>query len=236
MAESPLTDKDWLSTILEEYKTIRAEIIHLQQAQKTTISIGITAILLMLGWGINSLEEHNFFVALVVFDFAVPVLSYLVLFLWAGDVERMVRNGFFLSKREKKVNSLFEKLDKSSPLIWEQWIRSPKIEKKANPVVQYLYKAVLAIFIGIPIASTLIFISIAWYVSSGNNLIPITETQGSTSLPVSSLSQVSVPVNYLWLDSSVIGLALNLIVALEMLWRWYRWGRSLLNYGERFNN
>ncbi|ODS36129.1 hypothetical protein BEH94_01855 [Candidatus Altiarchaeales archaeon WOR_SM1_SCG] len=111
---------DWLSVIMEEYKSLREESLTAMQTQQSILRFGTATLGIVLAAGLNLWEKS--LLPEFVFLFLIPLLSYLVIIIWVGEVERMIRAGTFLAQLEKKVNKAFG--GKPEALTWESWLRT----------------------------------------------------------------------------------------------------------------
>lgn len=69
----PLNAKDWLSVVMEEYKSVRQEYLAAIQAPQSILNFGIAASAFILGAGINLWEK--LFVSEVIFLFIAPIIT-----------------------------------------------------------------------------------------------------------------------------------------------------------------
>ncbi len=109
---------DWLEVVMEEYKNLRKESLTSMQMQQSILSLGAATVGVALSsafatWDRSPLPEFLFL-------FLVPILIYLIVLVWLGEVGRMFRAGHFLSKLEEKVNREFS--EKGLALSWETWL------------------------------------------------------------------------------------------------------------------
>ncbi len=74
----------------------------------------------------------------IIFILLLPTLSISILFLWLGEVHRMIRMGLFLVELEKKINAKL----KEDTLRWEQYIRQPAVK------IRYPEIFVICLFLG----------------------------------------------------------------------------------------
>ena len=116
----------------------------------------------------------------IIFILLLPTLSITILFLLLGEVQRMVRAGFFLMELEKKINAEL----KEDVLHWEQYISQPVVRIRYPEIfVFFLFLGASFFFplfgvfimretlcwkylIGIPIADILIHLVIAYLIYS----------------------------------------------------------------------
>ena len=142
---------DWLFVAIEEYKALRMEILNSIKLQYLTVQIGLTAIgvlLVLLSTFLNKKYLPQIFLLILT-----PAASYITLFLWMGEVERMVRAGIYIHSREKYMSTLFKGMP--SPLNWETWLREP-VSNGVDRHIAANYKSVIALYLGAAVTSILI--------------------------------------------------------------------------------
>jgi hypothetical protein len=151
-------DKVYLSTMLEEYKTLRDEskqaIVNMFAALQ--LGAGFVGVVLAAGftqWGKSAA------ITVVVFMVIVPLLATFSMFIWLGEAIRLKRAGDYLAFLEQKVGLLFSTsgaephpmkervrllqkevetkfglmsspIDLIDPLGWEQWLRNTRSHAK----------------------------------------------------------------------------------------------------------
>src|ERR1700752_4289026 len=101
---------DDLEIRLEEYKTLRQEVLTAINNRISILSFGVASISLILYAGITNYRpakpedaaSNTLFVGLVLF-LAIPVVAVFVLRIWLGEYERSQRAGTFLVTIERKV-------------------------------------------------------------------------------------------------------------------------------------
>lgn len=111
---------EWLTPALEEYKSLRAESLASMANQQSTLRIGIGAVGVVIAAGFNLWEKT--LLPDVIFLIYNPVICYLALLIWVGEVARMMRAGYYLSRLEKKINASFPEIE--NVLSWENWINT----------------------------------------------------------------------------------------------------------------
>ena len=144
-------NQQWLTAILEEYKSLRTESLSSMTNQQSTLRYAVTAIGVSLTLAFNLKDSTARFAA---FSLFVPVLSLVFYVLYANEFARMVRVGRYIDCVENTINAIFKEMH--PPLGWEQWL-----EKRVNgrkPRLPF-YFAVPALF-----ALSSVFSSImAWH-------------------------------------------------------------------------
>lgn len=138
---------DWISVVMEEYKTLRAESLTAIQMQQSVLRFGAAILGIVLATGINVWDKP--LLTSFIFLFLTPAISYLLIIVWMGEVERMVRAGKFLVLIEEKVNTVFGRTQKA--LEWESWLHTKKNGK--TPQVIWNYASIVSIFLSISLAS-----------------------------------------------------------------------------------
>jgi hypothetical protein len=127
---------------LEDYRTIRDELLGAISNQHMALTFGTGALVAALGAGFLSWNQS---VAPAIFFGVVP-LSWWILTMWLGEVVRMLRAGQFCFDQEQLINESIRSLDPSLPnaLRWESWVRqsSPPFQK-----VAWTYVSVALLFL-----------------------------------------------------------------------------------------
>ncbi len=141
---------DWLSIVMEEYKTLRTESIESMKMQQSILQYGAATMGIIIIAGFNVWDKPN--LSEIVFLFFLPAVVYLVSIIWTGEVARMFRAGSFLSELENKVNAEFT--DKREALFWESWLlKQQKNGKTPHQFVCAHYIAIYCLFSIVSIAS-----------------------------------------------------------------------------------
>ncbi len=139
---------NWLSVVIEEYKTLRSESLASMQTQQSILRFGTAAIAVIIATGFNLWKTSP--LAEVIFLLFTPITVYLVLTIWMGEVARMMRAGIFLVKLEEKINKEFK--DKPKALSWENWLRETQHDGKI-PQLRWNYYAIISLFFLMALAS-----------------------------------------------------------------------------------
>lgn len=115
---------DWLTLAMEEYRTIRAEILDSIKIQHTILQYGMTVISAIALAGFSVWKTHPV-VAIAVFLGLLPVTISFIGITWAGEVGRMFRAGSFLLVREHQISShvcaVSVSPEQPPALVWETW-------------------------------------------------------------------------------------------------------------------
>lgn len=123
-----------ISTILEEYKALRAEILAQFQNRNQTLSFGSAALALLVSAGVTAVKESKAVVELCWVAHFVPMLFIpsvcgFITISWLIDSATIARIGSYIAAREREINNLFSNANNPTrPLYWETWLRS------SNPV------------------------------------------------------------------------------------------------------
>jgi nitrate reductase NapE component len=160
---------EWLTTILEEYKSIRTESNNAIQLQQHIVYIALGSIGLVSGFGFTLWDKC--IVPEFIFNVFIPVLSYVFLFNWLGEVARMMRAGNYIFELEDRVNeALKDDVERfGNVLNWEHWIRESV--KQSTRQHKWNYIVVMALFIGFPVLSSILGIYHFYAFSGINNVI-----------------------------------------------------------------
>ncbi len=120
-----------LAFLLNEYNSIRAELVAAVATQQAVMNYGLAAIAVIYTGVLASWS--NVPVRTGILGLA-PILLMFVWFVWYGEVKRLVRTRWFLWELEKKVNALLRRPDvdvgvgesdlpAGDVLHWESWVR-----------------------------------------------------------------------------------------------------------------
>jgi uncharacterized membrane protein len=143
---------DWMTAALEEYKTLREESLASMKMQQSILAYGVAAIGVIITSALNSWKTYP--LPEFIFLALLPLIIYLTLLTWLGEVARMFRAGNFLTTIEEKIN---RKLGDDIPALnWESWLRQPKKGKTEQDTVKFHYLSIFYLFIILAIASILL--------------------------------------------------------------------------------
>jgi hypothetical protein len=126
-----VTPVDALEIRLEEYKTLRQEILTAMSSRMSILTFGLASISLVLSASISKYTQDTRFGSLfpgLALSAAIPAFAIFILFMWLGEYERMQRAGRFLTTIEEKVN--WE--NRATLLTWETQLRE-KLGHMAYP-------------------------------------------------------------------------------------------------------
>ncbi|MGQ0773291.1 MAG: hypothetical protein ACT4NY_02555 [Pseudonocardiales bacterium] len=108
----------WLAASLEEYKSLRAEIVDAIQAQRQIMQIGITGLSVLVGLGLQRIDP---LLAVLLLMILVPMLAIFITAGALGEFFRAARASSFLAYREEIINHYIP--GPASAQEWEQWLR-----------------------------------------------------------------------------------------------------------------
>lgn len=144
---------DKLTILFEQYKRIGDYSTNTVNSIKNNIlTYGFSIIGAILAGNIILLNSGKYLSIVVgIFLFILPIVTLIILFIWVGEVHRMMRAGLYLLKLEKQINKLL----KDDILTWESFIR-----EKGN-IIRYPDYFSILILIGISFLSIIaaLFIS-----------------------------------------------------------------------------
>jgi hypothetical protein len=161
--------------MLENYSTLTVP-----NNRNNILSFGLASLSAILTGNIILLTATGKEVLSGIIFILLPTLSISILFLWLGEVHRMVRAGLFLMELEKKINVEL----KEDVLHWEQYITQPAVRIRYPEIFVIflllgasLFFPLFGVFImretlcwkyliGIPIADILIHLVIAYLIYS----------------------------------------------------------------------
>jgi hypothetical protein len=142
---------NWIEIVMEEYKTLRTESIESVKSQQTTLNIGTAIAGAVVIAGFNLWKET--LIPDLIFLFFIPILCYLILAIWLGEVSRMVRAGKYIKKLENRISKEYSKIE--PPLSFENWLRNKDKNDKSKQT-KWNYISVISLFIFIAFSSILI--------------------------------------------------------------------------------
>ena len=160
-----LQPDSWLSTAIEEYKSIRTESLDSMKVQNNIVGYGVAATAALLTASIGFIDKNDSTILdLAIFCLFIPSVVSFIVMIWAGEVARMYRAGSFLAMREKIINRHIDaKINSggslSEPLGWENWLLSEDANNKNQTPHHRLYAqhyCILAMFIFLGLLSMLI--------------------------------------------------------------------------------
>ncbi|HVN62380.1 MAG TPA: hypothetical protein VMT59_14045 [Gaiellaceae bacterium] len=126
----------WLGVVMNEYRTLRAEVIHSLALQQSCLVFGTLALGGLALAGFREWSDAKSRLPLLIFLVLVPLVSYVNGCVWLGEYARTARAGAFLAEIEDKVNEHFGRGD---ALTWERWLRTPR--KETGRVPQFAWNS-----------------------------------------------------------------------------------------------
>jgi hypothetical protein len=133
---------DWVEAALEEYKSLREESLTAMRGQQAILSFGTATLAVSIAAGFNVWDKAAVLPE-AIFLFFVPVIAYLVLIIWMGEVARMMRVGWYIAIREGEINAKIPAGE--GALAWETYLRTKTGVR--TPQLVWNYKAIIALFI-----------------------------------------------------------------------------------------
>lgn len=111
-----------VSVLLEEYQTIRGEILASMNNRVSVLSFGLATIgaIFTASIAVSAAGSYSQLSNLMLVS-TVPVVTSFILFMWLGEYQRMMRAGKFLHDLEDRIN---EAAGHTSLLTWEHHLRS----------------------------------------------------------------------------------------------------------------
>lgn len=107
----------WLSTKLEEFRTLRAEIIDCGSLSISILNFGIVAISGLLYFALTNKDTSNYILL-----YFCPIICYLILYIWTGEIVRIFRAASYIRTQiEDPINQCYP--NKNPLLFWEHWLR-----------------------------------------------------------------------------------------------------------------
>lgn len=152
LAEEKTADRGarWLDAALEEYRSLRGEILDAIRGQHNALRLGVGAVVIIIGAAFSNLDDP--FVAGLFLLVLVPIVSYLTLISWNLELFRMARIGYAVALCERRINRWIDQ--KEDALSWES--RRRTIKTQARPLEATLHIASVLAFFGISVLGSLI--------------------------------------------------------------------------------
>ncbi len=165
MEEPPPVDPDrrdgWLDAALAEYEAHRQEILAMTQAQHSTLALGVTAIGILAAGAFNVWNEDRV-VAPIVFIAVVPLLTSMILVIWASQVVGMFNIGHYLRGLEARIGDAVGD-GPGGIMSWEETATKEKIRTR-TPTYAWHYVAVIVLFGILTVGSIVLGAYRAWSV------------------------------------------------------------------------
>jgi hypothetical protein len=116
-----------VQVLLEEYKTLRQEILTAMSNRNSILSFGQASIGAVFTASIISYKTTSYsLLSSLSLIFVVPTVVSFVLFMWIGEYQRMQRAGKFLVELEERINGECKQM----LLSWETSLRSKRLHMK----------------------------------------------------------------------------------------------------------
>jgi hypothetical protein len=116
-----------VQVLLEEYKTLRQEILTAMANRNSILSFGQASIGAIFTASIVTYKTANYSVfSSLSLIFLIPTVVSFILFMWIGEYQRMQRAGKFLAQLEERIN------DESKQILlsWETSLRTNRLHMK----------------------------------------------------------------------------------------------------------
>lgn len=99
---------DEVDALFKEYDTLRQESLDSMQNRTQIVAFGLGTLAVLAG-AVLSLDsgDRSPHLIVAVFSIGLPVISALVLYIWLGEVERMMRAGKHIQQLELRINGIF---------------------------------------------------------------------------------------------------------------------------------
>lgn len=108
----------WLIAALEEYRSLRVEIVDAIEAQRKIMQLGLTGLSVLIGLGLQQISP---LFTVVLFMLLAPTVAIFITAGALGERFRASRASYFLACKEQIVNQV---LAGSHPALeWEKWLR-----------------------------------------------------------------------------------------------------------------
>jgi hypothetical protein len=113
---------DPVDVLLEEYQTIRQEILASMNNRVSVLSFGLATIgaIFTASIAVSTASNYSQLSNLMLIS-TVPVVTGFILFMWLGEYQRMMRAGKFLHDLEDRINNAS---GHESLLTWEHYLKS----------------------------------------------------------------------------------------------------------------
>ena len=146
-------DDPMVEVALEEYKTLRQEILNSITTQHAVPSLGALALGLLAGAAAR--VDSSLLAVVAIAGLGAPLLCLVVLGIWLNEVTRMLRAGLFLIGVEERLNDRLRRIDEKgwalpqTPLTWESRAHEqdkPDVERTHLTLLSALFGTVAATF------------------------------------------------------------------------------------------
>jgi len=132
------------------------------KVQNTILSYGATTIGLILTAGITIYDKDMLLADEAIFLVFAPLICIFIVMIWAGEVARMYRAGYFLTNKENTISCYIDKVYflhdwKQPALVWENWLRQEASNGKTPHQRLYIqHYSVLGMFLFLALLSIVI--------------------------------------------------------------------------------
>jgi hypothetical protein len=140
---------DWLTVVLEEYRSLRREIVASLAMQQSSLTLGTLALGGLVLAGFHDWDTKTANLPLVIFFVVVPIVSYVVGFIWLGEYARATRAGEYLVHVEERVNEALRK----PALGWERWLREPGTDGCTRQYAWNIWAIFVYFVVAVPVGS-----------------------------------------------------------------------------------
>jgi hypothetical protein len=114
--------EQWLTAALEEYRSLRIEIIDAIEAQRKIMQLGVTALSVLIGLGLQRISP---LLTVTLLTLLVPTVAIFITAGALGELFRAARASSFFAYREPIINRA---VSGSNPALeWEEWLRRGSI-------------------------------------------------------------------------------------------------------------
>jgi hypothetical protein len=104
---------------LEEYKTLRTEILNSIDARFKILAFGIGALAVVLAFTVKAVADREYKIAPAVSLIVIPLLAWVTFHTWVAEVRRGRRASWYLMALERRIN----KDEGQEVLMWHNIIR-----------------------------------------------------------------------------------------------------------------
>ena len=125
---------DWYGSVLEEYKSLRAEATSARDAQLAVLRLALPTLVALMGVGVSLREAE--LLGPFLLAFLVPISAIFTFELWIDELQRSVRAGAVVGAIELRLSDLFSKNEIAPPLGWELWLRTPDDRRRFKAVAR----------------------------------------------------------------------------------------------------
>jgi hypothetical protein len=110
-----------VSTALEEYRSLREELLSHQKANQVTLQFGLAGLAVLVGLGLKMQDSLSHAGTLLLL---VPSLTLFMVTAWFRRASTAMRIGSYLASLEIRINDVID--GSLPPLLWEQTVRNQR--------------------------------------------------------------------------------------------------------------